>query len=56
MPEMDEDDELALGPDGSGLGGLNLLPPGIPPGVAPAHLAPLDQLRYHPQFNALRQV
>jgi len=62
MPEMDEDDDDDEGgfegmapPDGGdGFGGLDLMPPGM----APAHnaMSPLEQLRHHPQFNALREV
>jgi hypothetical protein len=51
MPEMDDDDE---GEGEGGFEGMNLLPPGM----APSHnaMSPLEQLRHHPQFNALREV
>ena len=59
MDEDDDDDEggfegMAPPDGGDGFGGLDLMPPGM----APAHnaMSPLEQLRHHPQFNALREV
>jgi len=68
MPDMEDDAEEEEGDEyeasmfggaaDGGVGGLQLLPPGVEPitQAAAADASPLGQLRLHPQFDQLRSA